>query len=539
VSSISQVKAEAQKLIKRYNQLQAEAKAADSAEAARKVAEAEKLVSQISSLQEAITKLQAKDREVAAANKKITGVIHKPASETPLVKTLTLDNEIAETEKQLLENRINRIEDAQRKTRAQIDQLTRAKAELARLREEAEKSASTLAQERRRHEERLQQEINKLLAKKEAEQVSLKRELEIIRKQAAKEAELLKVQRDAARAMMEKQKQLESDNILAVRQIKKGNRKGLWLGIVIGGLISVAVVATTIFFTPLGQQFLETAETPPKPPKSPKPPEKTTPTVEKSPHHQQPEEPQLVTKSLGTFQDRLSNGGVGPIMMKLPGGTFTMGNKGSTPYQDERPAHQVTLQGFAISKYEITFEEYDVFANHTERTLPKDEGWGRGKLPVVNVNLDDAMEYTKWLTEQSGHQYRLPSEREWEYAAAAGTETPYWWGYKLLKNYANCATCGSQWDGVQPAPVGSFPANAFGLHDTIGNILEWTSTCYHPSYQGSPEAGQEWEGGNCSKRMVRSSSFQSYEKDLRTTKRFAFSPRSKINNLGFRVVQVD
>lgn len=227
------------------------------------------------------------------------------------------------------------------------------------------------------------------------------------------------------------------------------------------------------------------------------------------------------------------------MMVKLPEGTFLMGAKDSSPYGDEKPQHKVSLQGFSISVYEITFNEYDKFAGATGRTLPNDGGWGRGDRPVINVSYDDAVEYAKWLTEQTGYQYRLPSEREWEYAAAAGTKSDYWWGYKVDRNRANCGVCGSQWDGQQTAPVGSFQPNSAGLYDTIGNVLEWTSTCYRSSYQGAPAFGNNWEGGDCSKRVVRSSSFRSPENSLRTTKREKHSPGSRINTLGFRVVRVD
>ncbi|OQW93622.1 MAG: hypothetical protein BWK79_10175 [Beggiatoa sp. IS2] len=251
------------------------------------------------------------------------------------------------------------------------------------------------------------------------------------------------------------------------------------------------------------------------------------------------EEAVTVVKSLGQFRDPLNNGGQGPWMVKLPEGMFLMGVKGSAPYPNERPEHKVMLQGFAISQHEITFDEYDRFAAATERKRPDDSGWGRGDQPVINVNWDDALAYTKWLTEQTRHQYRLPSEREWEYAAKAGTQTPYWWGYEVGRNKANCGSCGSQWDAKQTARVGSFEANPAGLHDMIGNVLEWTQSCYRSSYQGAPSFGNDWEGGDCSKRIARSSSFRTYEKDLRVTKRYDYSPQTRLETLGFRVVRVD
>jgi formylglycine-generating enzyme required for sulfatase activity len=536
VSSITQAKAEAQKLIKQYNKLQAEAKQADAAEATRKASEAEKLVSQISALQGAIAKLQAKDRETAPKKAATPATATTPKAVATAARVPTAEElKIAEAEKRALESRIMRIEEAQRKTRSQIDQLSRAKAELTRLREEAEKSASSVVDERRRQEEKLQQELARLIEKKEAEQVNLKQEMDAIRAQATRDAELLKVQRDAARAMMEKQKKLESEKYQVRR---KGGHKGLWIGIGIGGIMSIISVSIVIFMTtgrdnPSG-----------KPASAPSATEAKSTTggnkeKEKKEAVAEKPAPPVEVKPLGSFQDPLAGGGVGPVMMQLPEGSFMMGSKGSSLYQDERPQHKVSLQGFSISKYEITFDEYDRFAGSTGRELPSDNGWGRGNLPVINVSFEDAIEYSKWLTEQTGHQYRLPSEREWEYAAAAGTETPFWWGFEIGQNKANCGNCGSQWDNRQPAPVGSFPPNAFGVHDTLGNVLEWADTCYHPSYQGSPAFGQNWEGGSCSKRMVRSGSYQTFEKDLRTTKRNSYSPKTRMETLGFRVVRVD
>ncbi|MBE9562122.1 MAG: formylglycine-generating enzyme family protein [Proteobacteria bacterium] len=242
-------------------------------------------------------------------------------------------------------------------------------------------------------------------------------------------------------------------------------------------------------------------------------------------------------KVMDTYRDQLNEIPVGPLMIKLPGGVFKMGSK--SPYSDERPQHEVELEKFSISKYEVTFEEYDWFAGATGRQLPDNNNWGRGKRPVINISWYNAVAYTEWLTEQTGYIYRLPSEREWEYAASANSETTYWWGYKLEKNYANCAICGSEWDGRQTAPVGSFKGNDFGLHDVIGNVMEWTISCFRPNYQDAPNTGNiwEWKKHKCLKRVVRSSSYKSYERELRTSKRNKFSPNEVSSKIGFRVVR--
>lgn len=538
MSSISQAKAEAKKLIKQYNKLQAEARNADSAEAARKASEADKIVSQISTLQSTITKLQARDKQNSAqVNPASSAAKAKTRTPTP---TKSSSNEDQDS----IEGRIAKIESAQKKNRDQINQLSRAKRELERLKNEAEQNVE---RERRANDERLQQELNKLIEKKEAEHARLKGELSSIRSQAEKDAEMLKVQRDAARAMMEKHKQTERENLLASRSRSKN--KGLWIGLGTG--ITVLSLAAVALFTPVFDSVigdfkaklplsnteknvhttsLNAIEKPEEPVKAP--PIKET-VVEKS----APKE--VKVRALKVYQDRLSAGGKGPVMLKLPAGKFLMGGKGSSIHQDERPQFEAHLQSFSIGRYEVTFAEYDVFAKRTGQKLPKDKGWGRGKQPVINVSWHDAVAYTRWLTEQTGHQYRLPSEREWEYAARAGINKNYYWGYKVGANNANCSVCGSDWDGRQTAPVGSFKANNFGLHDVIGNVLEWTVTCFHSSYKNAPTGGQNWEGGDCSRRMVRSSAYRSFESSLRVTKRNKYNPKTRIDSLGFRVVRVD
>ena len=103
---------------------------------------------------------------------------------------------------------------------------------------------------------------------------------------------------------------------------------------------------------------------------------------------------------------------------------------------DERP-HRVRVDGFAMGQYEVTFEEYDRFCAATGREKPDDESWGRGRRPVIYVDWNDAMAYAEWLSQQTGKQYRLPTEAEWEYAARAGTTTPFWTGRCVNTDQAN------------------------------------------------------------------------------------------------------
>ena len=135
---------------------------------------------------------------------------------------------------------------------------------------------------------------------------------------------------------------------------------------------------------------------------------------------------------------------------------------------------------FDLGSHEVTFAEYDTFALATDRELPDDNGWGRGSRPVINVSVYDAMAFATWLSRKTGETFRLPTEMEWEHAARAGSRTLYPWGNDLGINQANCNGCGSRWDGIETAPVGSFAPNAWGLYDMIGNVAEWTCSIRDP-----------------------------------------------------------
>lgn len=161
-----------------------------------------------------------------------------------------------------------------------------------------------------------------------------------------------------------------------------------------------------------------------------------------------------------------------PEMVMVPAGSFMIGTANAQK-------QQTVAHPFAVGKYEVTFAEWDacVAGGGCDKYQPDDQGWGRGQQPVINVSWNDAMKFVQWLSQKTGHSYRLLTATEWEYAARAGTTTAYPWGDAVGKGYANCDGCGSQWDGKQPAPVGSFQANAFGLYDMSSNVSEWVEDC--------------------------------------------------------------
>jgi formylglycine-generating enzyme required for sulfatase activity len=238
------------------------------------------------------------------------------------------------------------------------------------------------------------------------------------------------------------------------------------------------------------------------------------------------------------FRDRLKNGTDAPEMIVIPAGRFRMGDIQGKGTKDEQPVHEVHIsRRFGMSRYEITFDQYDEFAKATGHGLPEDEDFGRGRRPVIRVSWNEAGDYAAWLSQQTGKRYRLPTEAEWEYAARAGTETVYWWGNEMKRGLANCIGCGSRWDRKGTGPVGSFKPNPFGLYDTAGNVTEWVQDCWHDNYQGAPSDGSAWEkehNGDCDGRVRRGGN---YIGDARSSSRGLFRAGARYRALGFRLVR--
>jgi formylglycine-generating enzyme required for sulfatase activity len=229
-----------------------------------------------------------------------------------------------------------------------------------------------------------------------------------------------------------------------------------------------------------------------------------------------------------------------PEMAVVPAGSFTMGSPVGERGRDvdENPQHSVTIaKPFAVGRFAVTFDEWDACAADGDCNgyKPRDQGWGGGRRPVINVSWDDSTAYVAWLSRKTGKTYRLLTEAEWEYAARAGSTTTYYWGDAIGKGNANCNGCGSKWDNQLTAPVGSFAANAFGLYDMAGNVWEWVQDCYHNSYNEAPANGLAWTSGDCSRRVVRGGSWISYPQLLRSATRFWNTSNNRGNLLGFRI----
>lgn len=228
--------------------------------------------------------------------------------------------------------------------------------------------------------------------------------------------------------------------------------------------------------------------------------------------------------------------GLGYPLISLKAGTYQMGNRLGA-IADEIPLHEVKIPPFLMGRNEVTFELYDRFAKATGRALPSDSGWGRGKQPVINVSWDDAQALARWLSEQTGKRYRLPTEAEWEYAASGGRDTLYWWGNEIGQGNDNCFNCMSAWDLKSPAPINSFAPNPFGLVNMAGNVQEWVADCYRSGYAEAPTDGSALELPGCTSRVVRGGAFNKSADSMKRTRRSSMHQDSRLNNLGIRLVR--
>lgn len=272
-----------------------------------------------------------------------------------------------------------------------------------------------------------------------------------------------------------------------------------------------------------------------------------------------------------------------PEMVVIPPGTFTMGSPQTEigRFKNEGPERRVTIaHTLAIGAYPVTRKEYRHFVRATRRPTPdscriydesfvdsdlvrvRGKNWTRPNFhqrddhPVVCISWDDALAYAAWLNSQvnskletvgSTGPYRLPSEAEWEYAARAGTTTPYYWGNEISRSAVNygpdelrflpVARGEDRWKYT--SPVGSFPPNPFGLFDMAGNVWQFTQDCWHDSYAVAPADGTAQTDGKCDERVVRGGSWFKPPMGERSAKRGQGKSSDLKGNheIGFRVVR--
>ena len=251
------------------------------------------------------------------------------------------------------------------------------------------------------------------------------------------------------------------------------------------------------------------------------------------------------------FAEDLGNG-VTLQMVAIPGGTFTMGapETEKESNDNERPQHQVTVSPFFMGKYPITQAQWQAVAAFPQvnRELDPDPSTFKGSdRPVERISWYDAVEFCARLSKATGRDYRLPSEAEWEYACRAGTTTPFYFGQTItseLANYDGNYTYASEPKGKyreQTTEGGSFPPNAFGLHDMHGNVWEWCQDTYHQSYEKAPKDGSAWTDNSIhdndnQSRLLRGGSWSFYPEYCRSAYRLRYSPDLVNDNIGFRVV---
>jgi formylglycine-generating enzyme required for sulfatase activity len=229
-----------------------------------------------------------------------------------------------------------------------------------------------------------------------------------------------------------------------------------------------------------------------------------------------------------------------PEMIVVPAGEFLMGSPQTEKDRsdDEGPQHKVSIaSAFAVSKFDVTFADWDACVSVGGCPEVSDGGFGRGTKPVINLTWDEAGKYVRWLSRMTGRPYRLLTEAEREYAARAGATTAYYWGNEIGKANADCNGCGSQWDNRETSPVGSFKPNAFGLYDMSGNVFQWGEDCYHDNYDDAPADGSAWTSGGCSRRVVRGGSWYSDPQYLRSADRFGYAADFRSGDLGFRLAR--
>jgi|EndMetStandDraft_7_1072992.scaffolds.fasta_scaffold02988_5 formylglycine-generating enzyme required for sulfatase activity len=230
-----------------------------------------------------------------------------------------------------------------------------------------------------------------------------------------------------------------------------------------------------------------------------------------------------------------------PEMVVLPPGEFTMGSPAAEEgrFANEGPQRKVTIGvPFAVGKFEVTFAEWDsCVAAAGCKHKPNDRGWGRSKRPAINVSWEDiTKEYLPWLARKTGKTYRLLTEAEWEYAARAGTTTPYSTGTTITVEQANFFASVDTYR-KETIDVGALPANAFGLHDMHGNVWEWVQDCFKEGYAGTPTDGSAMADAADCPRVLRGGAWSNEARALRSASRHRDAAYMRDADFGFRLAR--
>jgi formylglycine-generating enzyme required for sulfatase activity len=276
--------------------------------------------------------------------------------------------------------------------------------------------------------------------------------------------------------------------------------------------------------------------------------------------------PQPKLSQARSFTEDLGNG-VTVEMIAIPGGVFTMGapTTEAESRDNERDQHRVTIQPFYMGKYAATQAQWKAVAklSKIKYDLDPDPSYFKGNnRPVEQVSWYQAVEFCARLSKETGRNYRLPSEAEWEYACRAGTTTPFHFGQTITTdqvNYNGNDTYGNSRKGkyrAETVDVGTFPPNAFGLYEMHGNVWEWCADPWHDSYKGAPNDGRVWDekdndnryqnsmdllvksGNDDIRRLLRGGSWDYYPRYSRSALRYYDAPDTRSFYNGFRFVCV-
>lgn len=223
-----------------------------------------------------------------------------------------------------------------------------------------------------------------------------------------------------------------------------------------------------------------------------------------------------------------------PELVSIPAGTFEMGEKLENPNDDRGPVRTISISAFSIAKTPITVAQYQHYCEQTSRKMPDPPKWGWvADHPMVNVTWAEAVEYADWLSDQTGHLHRLPTEAEWEYAAKEGKNA-----YK--KRYSGSDSLGrvgwfAENSGGGTKPVAQKAANSLGLYDLSGNVWEWCRDWY--SWYSTIDLNDPIGPYKGDFRIVRGGSWYNKAETCAITNRSKCRSNARIDYLSFRVVR--
>jgi len=217
-----------------------------------------------------------------------------------------------------------------------------------------------------------------------------------------------------------------------------------------------------------------------------------------------------------------------PQLILIKAGKYMKGNADDF---ETAPTHEVVIsQNFYVGAYEVTFEEFDMFTKETGWKAPLDNGWGRGKHPVININYIDAEAYVQWLSKKSHKHYRLITEDEWEYIARAGSSAIY--GFSDDEAELELYAWYKENSNNHPHKIGTKKANRFGIYDILGNVAEMTSSSYY-RYDSTEYLSKQ---NDSDMRVIRGGSYFSAYDELEVYKRQEMLESEKNSATGFRIV---